>query len=109
MVRSKSEAHIAWALYNHHIPYRYECDLQTEATTYYPDFTIRHPKTGELYIWEHFGMMDNPTYYQTAFGKMETYNKLGYVLSVNFIATFETSSHPLDFELVEAIIQHYFS
>ena len=57
-VRSKSESMIALQLYTEKIPFRYECALQLGETTLYPDFTILHPKTGEIFYWEHFGMMD---------------------------------------------------
>ena len=57
-VRSKSEALIDMILYVNKIPFRYECGLQLGSRLMYPDFTIRHPKTGEFYYWEHFGLMD---------------------------------------------------
>lgn len=55
LVRSKSEAIIDMFLYMNKIPYRYECSLQLGDTIIYPDFTIRHPQTGKLFYWEHFG------------------------------------------------------
>jgi hypothetical protein len=61
-VRSKSEAIIDLLLYTNQIPYRYECALQLGDLVFYPDFTIRHPATGETYYWEHFGLMDDPKY-----------------------------------------------
>ena len=75
-VRSKSEALIAMVLYNHKIPWRYECALQLGAVTYYPDYTILHPKTGAIIYCEHWGMIDNPTYSQQAFQKMQVYSNL---------------------------------
>ena len=59
-MRSKSEAMIAMSLYVQKIPYRYECELKLGSITLFPDFTIRHPETGEIFYWEHFGMMDKP-------------------------------------------------
>lgn len=55
-VRSKSEAMIAAFLYMNKIPFRYECALHLGEVTVYPDFTIRHPQTGQVYYWE-------PNYY----------------------------------------------
>lgn len=65
LVRSKSESLIAMSLYAHKIPFRYECalclrDSAFREITVYPDFTIRHPRDGKRYYWEHFGMMDQP-------------------------------------------------
>lgn len=47
-VRSKSEVIITEALLKNKIPFRYECALQLKRKVIYPDFTIRHPETGEI-------------------------------------------------------------
>lgn len=62
LVRSKAEALIDTILFINHIPFRYECGLSFGSIVIYLDFTIRHPETGELYYWEHFGCMDDPAY-----------------------------------------------
>ncbi len=71
LVRSKSEALIINALFGHKIPFRYECLLQIQNVSIYPDFTIRHPVTGEVYYWEHFGMMDNENYAHNVYSKLQ--------------------------------------
>ncbi len=58
LVRSKSEALIDMLLYTNKIPFRYESELHLSGTLFFPDFTIRHPKTGQFFYWEHFGLMD---------------------------------------------------
>lgn len=108
-VRSKSEAFIVAALYKRKIPFRYECLLKLEGISYYPDFIIRHPKTGAMYYYEHFGMMDKADYAKDAFAKLQMYAKHGIVLGINLIATFETKEHPLDVEMVESMLDYYFS
>lgn len=107
-VRSKSEAMIDLYLYNKRLPFRYECALQLGEATVYPDFTILHPQTGERYYWEHFGMMDEPSYYQKVFPKLQLYTSYGIIPSINLITTFETRKHPLTTELIEKIIEYYF-
>lgn len=107
-VRSKSEMLIAMTLYKYQIPFRYECALQLGSTTIYPDFTIRHPKTGEFYYFEHFGMIDKPIYKQNALHKLNTYFSHGIYPTINLITTYETKEHPLNMEIVESIIQMYF-
>ena len=59
-VRSKSEAFIASSLSDKGIPFRYECAAKIAGTVIYPDFTIRHPLSGKLCLWEHFGLIDRP-------------------------------------------------
>lgn len=107
-VRSKSEAIIDMALFINKIPFRYECALVLGDTTFFPDFTVRHPKTGKLFYWEHFGMMDDLSYSKSTFSKLQTFSSYGIIPSVNLITTFETKNHPLDAQMVEKIIQHYF-
>lgn len=50
-VRSKSEAMIAKVFKQNKISYRYECQLVLDDIELYPDFTIRHPKTGKYYYF----------------------------------------------------------
>ena len=108
MVRSKSEAFIDMLLYTNKIPFRYECALNLGGTTYYPDYTIMHPRTGELFYWEHFGMMDDPVYAGKTFSKLHTYSKYSIIPTINLITTYETEDNPLDLDTVQKIIEQYF-
>lgn len=108
MVRSKSEAMIDMLLYKNSIPFRYECALQLGPHTFYPDFTIRHPVTGEFYYWEHFGMMDDPTYYKNVYPKLYTYTSFGIIPNIQLVTTYETSDNPLSSEEIENILSRYF-
>lgn len=108
MVRSKSEVLIDLYLHTNKIPFRYECALHLEETVLFPDFTIRHPKTGKYYYWEHFGRMDDPTYYKNVYSKLQLYTSQGIVPSIQLITTFETKEHPLTSEVIEKTIEQYF-
>lgn len=108
-VRSKSECMIDTMLYIKQIPFRYECALQLGEATVYPDFTILHPRTGKIYYWEHFGMMDKPEYAQKAFSKQNLYAMNGIIPSHQLIVTYETSENPLGSNEIEQIIEKYFS
>ena len=108
MLRSKSEAIIDRMLYKNGILFRYEEKLILKGITIYPDFVIRHPKTGEYYYWEHFGMMDEEEYRNHACEKIKLYCDNGIIPSINLIATYETKDHPLSIEQVEKIITEYF-
>ncbi len=107
-VRSKSECLIDTMLYMKQIPFRYECELQLGEATVYPDFTILHPRTGKIYYWEHFGMMDKPEYAQKAFSKQKLYASHGIVPTRQLIVTYETSEKPLASNEIEQIIEKYF-
>lgn len=108
MVRSKSEALIDMFLYRNQIPFRYECALHLGETTLFPDFTIRHPQTGEIFYWEHFSLMDKPFYYNNAYSKLQFYASYNIIPSINLITTFETREHPLNIEMVEKTVEYYF-
>lgn len=108
LVRSKSEVFIDTILFRHQIPFRYECALYLGEHTLYPDFTIRHPYTGKIYYWEHFGLMDNPTYAQNTCLKLQTYTSFGIIPTINLITTYETHEHPLTTDVIEKIVQEYF-
>ena len=107
-VRSKSEAMIANALYNNKIPFRYECLLQLGNISLHPDFTIRHPVTGILYYWEHFGIADEYTYAQQISSKLHLYMTYNIIPTIQLITTYETKEHPLCSDTIERIIKEYF-
>ena len=108
VVRSKSEALIDMVLYTNKIPFRYECALELGGFTIYPDFTIMHPKTGEIIYWEHFGRMDDPKYNRNIGDKIQTYVSNGIIPSIDLITTYETSEHPLTVQDIESIVKGRF-
>lgn len=108
-VRSKSESLIDLALHTHKIPFRYECALVLGDSKIYPDFTIRHPETGETYYWEHFGKMDDPAYCRNVCSKLNLYTANGIIPNINLITTYETKQHPLDAKQVDTMIQTFFN
>ena len=95
-------------LYTHKIPFRYENPLILDGITLYPDFTIRHPATGQFFYWEHFGLIDDVSYRESAFKKLNLYITQGIIPSIHLITTFETKETPLSTELIEHVIQCYF-
>ena len=108
-VRSKSEIMIADALTRNWIVFRYEYPFEIEGLgSVRPDFLCLHPATGQVILWEHFGMMDDPSYADQTTNKIEKYCNAGYHLGYNLIATFETSKHPLHSRHIEQKIQRHF-
>lgn len=107
-VRSKSEVIIANLLYTNQIPYRYEAALRLKDFTVYPDFTILHPATKEIFYWEHFGMMDNASYCDAACNKLKSYCYNGIYPSMQLITTYETSKNPISSDQIRQLISQYF-
>lgn len=107
MVRSKSEALIAFALELEHIPFHYEEIFEFDNKKIAPDFTILHPTTGERIYWEHFGMMDDPTYATETFKKLVIYGQNGIMPGKNLIYTVETNAEPLCIREIQGMITHF--
>lgn len=77
IVRSKSEVIIATALYDNNIKFEYEKAIKISDVIYYPDFTVEK-KNGDIILWEHLGLIDNPDYRNKAYRKILKYNENGY-------------------------------
>jgi len=106
-VRSKSESTIDLMLNQYGIPYKYECALKLGKSLFYPDFTLFNPIAEKETYWEHFGMMDNPEYMESASKKISKYIANDIIPGVNLITTFETSTMPLTSAMVKLKIEEY--
>ena len=62
LLRSKSELMIYQRLLDNHIDVLYEKKLEIKEVEKLPDFTIENEDTGEIYYWEHCGMMHDEEY-----------------------------------------------
>ena len=107
-VRSKSEIIIANTLNKYGVPYKYERPLYLkDYVTMYPDFTVLNVRTRKERYFEHFGMMDDPQYADTALNKIETYAKNNIFIGDDLLATFESKQRPLNQKMVEMMIKKH--
>lgn len=126
-VRSKSEIIIADILAHYKVPYRYEYphvfyDVSYKALAgssssgiykrgkrivVYPDFTCLNVRTRREFIWEHFGLMDDPDYAKSAVFKRELYEKNGLYTGESILFTEETSDRPLDSSRVARLVERF--
>ena len=74
----------------------------------YPDFTVLNVKKRKEYYWEHFGMMDDPSYAEKVLQKLSTYEQNGIFPGEQLIITFETRKNPLNQKQISNLIEHYF-
>lgn len=102
-MRSKSEVLIMERLYHYGIDVRYEqvWDFGNERVA--PDFTFED-EYGQLFSWEHLGMMNDPRYAAQNYEKLMKYYRHGFVLGKNLIVTFDRSG-TIDMELIDFTIQ----
>ncbi|MGN0384847.1 MAG: hypothetical protein ACI4EX_03095 [Lachnospiraceae bacterium] len=108
IVRSKSEYMIDTALFEAGLVFRYECKLVLGDIILYPDFMIMHPVTKEIFIWEHFGLINRQSYASQAFDKLKIYSENNYYPNINLITTYETPKHPLTYAEIEQTIHRFF-
>ena len=107
-VRSKSEVLIADGLDEAGIPYRYECPLKLKDRIIYPDFTILCVRERVEKYWEHYGMMDDSEYRNTAEQKTRNYIEAGIIPGKQLIITSETYRLPLNKNIISQLIKQYF-
>lgn len=104
-VRSKSEALIADVLSDYGIIFRNDCKEMFGILARYPDFHLIRTKDRRLFIWEHFGLLDNPDYVLKCFEKIDLYAEYGYHVGINLIITWETRDNPLTRNRVVEILE----
>lgn len=108
LTRSKSEAIIDSALFRKGLAFRYECKFDGCDFDYYPDFTIRHPKTLEIHYWEHFGLMEDPAYRENARRKINMLADMNIFPGDKLIVTYESKDRPFTPKNAENVINYYF-
>lgn len=103
--RSKSEAMIAALLTSYGIEFKYETKINLHGFNIYPDFYIKRPKDGKVFIWEHFGLVADETYLNKTFNKLNNYHRGGYDLWDNLIVSFDQEDGSLNIDTIDKIIR----
>lgn len=108
-VRSKSELIIADRFQSYGLLYCYEPATFISAGNqiWHPDFKVINKRTGAIFYWEHFGMLDNNSYCDDFQYKLEQYADSGFYLGENLIMTTESSTRPISTALIDNLIKHY--
>ena len=108
LVRSKSEVIIADALFHNGLDYQYEPELILEGKVKRPDFKIIDADTGEVWYWEHCGMMSDDRYAKRWSDKEKFYAKHGIKRGQNLIVTEEYTGEGLDSYQINEMIKDIF-
>lgn len=107
-VRSKSEVIISDTLFDHNILYKNETCLIINGKRFFPDIELLHPKTWELFWWEHLGKLDDPEYVFKNLEKINVdYARAGIEVGKNLILTYETKEKPLTRSTVEERLRYH--
>ena len=108
LVRSKSEVIIANALYYNGLDYEYEPELVLEGRIKRPDFKIVDGDTGDVWYWEHCGMMSDAKYAKRWADKEKFYAKNGIKQGQNLIVTEEFAGEGLESDKIDEMIRDIF-
>jgi hypothetical protein len=106
-VRSKSEAIIAGLLETSGIPFRYEAELLLGDLKYYPDFTLRRPKDGKIFYWEHFGLTVNLEYQIAMEQKLHSYWRHGITPWDRLLTTYDLENGSIDVQTIQSVIKAF--
>lgn len=107
-VRSTSERNIGNRLEEREILYFYELPLRlADGGIVYPDFTCLNLRTRKLYLWEHFGRLDDRKYSEASQRKLERYRASGYYLGVDLIASYEAGGNLLTRQELDRLIDTF--
>lgn len=103
-VRSKSEALIAETLYRYGIPFHYDEEIMLGESQFAPDFTFEDAD-GQLFFWEHMGMMERENYATRNFRKLANYRANGILPGGRLLLSFDGDG-TINMGTVDAIIKN---
>ena len=104
LLRSKSELLIVERLYHYEIPKHYDETIIANGETFYPDFTFQGAD-GDLFYWEHLGMMNIPKYSSRNIKKLRDYIEAGIIPGNNLILSFDGDG-TINMGMIDAIIKN---
>ena len=103
IVRSKSEVIIADDLFRAGIQFEYEKQIEENGHRCIPDFTIEDA-SGDTIIWEHLGLLDNPSYKASWNKKLAFYNSIGFFEGVNLFTTCDHEGGSIDSNEIKVVV-----
>ena len=103
IVRSKSEVIIANELFNEDIKFEYEKLIEENGHRCIPDFTFEDA-SGDTIIWEHLGLLDNPSYKASWEKKLAFYNSIGFEENVNLFTTRDHEDVSIDSTEIKEVV-----
>ena len=103
IVRSKSEVIIANELFNEDIKFEYEKLIEENGHRCIPDFTFEDA-SGDTIIWEHLGLLDNPSYKASWEKKLAFYNSIGFEENVNLFTTRDHEDGSIDSTEIKEVV-----
>ena len=88
--------------------YEHEPELNLGGRVKRPDFKVIDGDTGDVWYWEHCGMMSDLKYAKRWADKEKYYKKHGIVQGKNLIVTEEYNGEGIDSDQIDIIIKNIF-
>lgn len=104
-VQSKGELIIAASLEANGIPFRYDQELRLGEHVIHPDFELLDPYRNIPIYWEHFGMLEDEDYFESAVWKLKLYQKNGIFLFDRLLVTANAPDGSFNGKMVDRIIK----
>ena len=112
-VRSRAEKIIADTLMRNGIPYRYErplkLDVRGVTKIFYPDFTIYVASRKKYAYLEYLGLLDNQSYSENAFSKLDIYERNGLLLGRDIFFLHESAGAPFNTKILDEYIDAFWT
>lgn len=85
--------------------FAYERMLLIDGEEWYPDFSFIRESDGQMILWEHFGMMNDPQYFNTALYKQDKYASSGFLPYKNIVYTYDFGNDSIDLLYVRQLLE----
>ena len=108
MVRSKNEQYVANYFFKRHVPYRYECRMELKGGRIirHADFTVMNPFSGEIFIIEVAGKLDDKNYSDNFCTRINEYAQNGLHIGINLFVIMCTEDVPIDPAVLDGLIDN---
>jgi len=104
-VKSRAELILYEYFSSQNLNHIYEKPLLVDGETWYPDFSFLRESDGDVIIWEHFGMMNDPDYRNGALYKMDRYAGAGFLPFRNLVITYDFGGDNIDLPHVHQLLR----
>lgn len=104
-LKSRVELILYETFLNHSLNPVYEHPVMIDGELWYPDFSFVRQSDGEVILWEHFGMMDQPRYWNDAIYKIGRYADEGYLPFSNIVYSYDFGNDNIEIPYIYRLLK----
>lgn len=98
---------IAVILTSYGIEFKCEASIKVNGRKIYPDFIVKRPRDGKVFIWEHFGMVTDDRYQKKAYRRLEEYHNCGIDLWEQLLISFDQVDGGISADDIDKMIRMF--